>query len=215
MRKPDTHALMLDRDGVTYRPGARYPSIIKGDGHSEAIKGSLRRDIIVEGFKVVSGTEDCLDFVRGRNITLKDLRLIIPEGTSTNQFVTVKGGVFGTKFIDVELVGEPKGWFPLGPAKVFRPDIVLGDHTIYDYDRHRPQTRETSLRNVWHRSGRKVNVLCHHAQIPVEYDRSQVNITVMPPWLTRLRFAFLRFVMKLTKTVPPDAQLEIKPWELT
>jgi len=215
MHKPDTHACVLHESFREYAPGYGLPSDgwIDGRGFAEAIKGSARQKLTLAGAQIMAGREDCIDLVRGRELRIVSCRLHIHSDSPARQFITAKGSIVDLELDNLLLHGEPSGWFPFGPRNLVRPDIVLGDHTLYDYDLSRPPMRQVVIgAGVRHVTGRPVTVLAHHA-VDVRVCSNRIHLLTMPRALTSARFWAIRQQMRLTGRAPTNDQLARLPWE--
>lgn len=99
MENKDTHKWVCPSSKKTYR-GVH----INGKGASEAAKFSNIHKCEFNDFELISGYEDCIDLVRGRDITFNRGKL---TSIGNKQGVTVKGGFKNLIFNDVEFLGKP------------------------------------------------------------------------------------------------------------
>ena len=129
--------------GFSWRPGQpRYTltidsCTIDGGGASEGLKLSFCRDVTVRDCQIMGGNEDCVDIVRGENITFDNCTFFANE--DTKQHVTCKGGVKNITFKNCKFVGSFQNWWD-GAC------IDLGNWTDYD-DVDRPPVRNIKIIN--------------------------------------------------------------------
>jgi len=134
----DTNAL-----GFGWRPGQSEFSIeidsctIDGGGASEGLKLSFCRNVVVRNSQIMGGSEDCVDIVRGENITFDNCTFF--ANTDTKQHITCKGGAKNITFKNCKFIGSFKNWWD-GAC------IDLGNWTDYD-DVDRPKVRNVQIIN--------------------------------------------------------------------
>lgn len=133
----DTSAL-----GLSWRPG-RDPvayeirdCLIDGSKGDEGLKLSFCYDVYVADSKIIGGTEDCVDIVRGGNIQFVNCKFI---STNTKQHITVKGGAKNISFLNCEFINDYSRWWD-GAC------IDLGNWTDYD-DVTRPMVRNVLIKD--------------------------------------------------------------------
>ena len=132
----DTHAL-----GFGWRPGQPEFSVtidcctIDGGGASEGLKLSFCRNVTVKNSQIMGGAEDCVDIVRGENITFENCTFF--ANPDTKQHITAKGGVKNLTFKNCKFIGSFKNWWD-GAC------IDLGNWTDYD-DVNRPRVRNVQI----------------------------------------------------------------------
>jgi hypothetical protein len=128
--------------GFGWRPGQeRFKLIIRscfidGTGVSEALKLSFCRDVEVQDCEFLGGYEDCVDIVRGENISFKNCHFI---SQNSRQHITCKGGARNISFTNCKFTGAFKNWWN-GAC------IDLGNWTDYD-DVDRPRVRGVRIKN--------------------------------------------------------------------
>jgi len=174
----DTHVYVIERDNEHYQNLKLYSN----PQYSEILKMSNRENVTVSSSYIGSGYEDCIDIVRGYNITLRDLTLSSRKNSKARTYITIKGSCKGVNITDIQLVGDTR--YPW--------DISLGDWTIYDADPQRPLMRDVVIRNVNHISGRPVRVLCLYCETP-DVD-SSVKLIKVPMFLVKIWFALKRLL---------------------
>lgn len=186
---PDTHAVTLEEDHKTYT----YMGVIDGTGYSEGLKGSWREHIVVQTPTIRSGKEDCFDFVRGKDIVIRNALLISTLESPCRQYGTIKGGIQGFALNRCRLEGSPRGWF----------DFVVGDFTIYDFDKARHPCRDIIFDDVVHVPDlkRKVSILVLYAE-RVEGLNGRYRIIRVPRWIVKVYFTLCRLLLKDRR--PPD-----------
>lgn len=128
--------------GISWRPGQEEKSyeikncIIDGAGSSEGLKMSFCYNVHVESCKIYGGVEDCVDIVRGGNITFANCSFI---SNNTKQHITIKGGAKNIRIINCNFIKPYKSRFN-GAC------IDLGNWTDYD-DVNRPRVRNVEIKN--------------------------------------------------------------------
>ena len=128
--------------GFGWRPGRAKESIsiencvIDGRGVAEGLKLSFCHDVSVSDCIIYGGYEDCVDIVRGGNISFNNCIFI---SHCSNQHITIKGGAKNIVFTDCEFRDDFKSLFN-GAC------IDLGNWTDYD-DAVRPKTRGVKIIN--------------------------------------------------------------------
>ena len=85
----------------------------------------------------MGGSEDCVDIVRGENITFDNCTFF--ANSDTKQHITCKGGAKNITFKNCKFVGSFKNWWD-GAC------IDLGNWTDYD-DVDRPMVRNINIEN--------------------------------------------------------------------
>jgi len=129
--------------GFGWRPGQPEFSLvidsctIDGGGVSEGLKLSFCRNVIVRNSQIMGGSEDCVDIVRGENITFDNCTFF--ANPDTKQHITCKGGAKNITFKNCKFVGSFKCWWN-GAC------IDLGNWTDYD-DVDRPMVRNVNIEN--------------------------------------------------------------------
>lgn len=129
--------------GFSWRPGQPEFSLeidsctIDGGGVSEGLKLSFCRNVIVRNSQIIGGSEDCVDIVRGENITFENCTFF--ANPDTKQHITCKGGAKNITFKNCKFVGSFKNWWD-GAC------IDLGNWTDYD-DVDRPMVRNVNIEN--------------------------------------------------------------------
>lgn len=128
--------------GFGWRPGQeRFRLIIRsclvdGSQLSEALKLSFCRDVEVEDCEFLGGYEDCVDIVRGENISFRNCHFI---SQNSRQHITCKGGAKNVSFLNCKFTGSFRNWWN-GAC------IDLGNWTDYD-DVDRPKVRNIKIKN--------------------------------------------------------------------
>lgn len=107
---------------------------IDGSGVAEGLKLSFCNDVTVKNCEIIGGYEDCVDMVRGRNISFENC-VFISQGTK--QHITAKGGIKNLSFKNCIFENDFKYFFD-GAC------IDLGNWTDYD-DIDRPMNRNISI----------------------------------------------------------------------
>ena len=126
-----------------WRPGQPEFSLtidsctIDGGGATEGLKLSFCRNVIVQNSQIFGGSEDCVDIVRGENITFDNCTFF--ANPDTKQHITCKGGAKNITFKNCKFVGSFKCWWN-GAC------IDLGNWTDYD-DVDRPMVRNVHIIN--------------------------------------------------------------------
>ena len=109
---------------------------IDGSGAAEGLKLSFCNDVTVRNCKIIGGRADCIDIVRGRNISFEDCRFI---AKNTKNHITAKGGIKNLSFKNCIFENDFKYFFD-GAC------IDLGNWTDYD-DVDRPMNRNIVIEN--------------------------------------------------------------------
>lgn len=128
--------------GFSWRPGQEQYSLsiksceIDGRGVSEGLKLSFCRNVEVRDCIIRGGYEDCVDIVRGENISFKNCTFM---AQNTKQHITAKGGVKNLSFDNCTFVNSFSKFYD-GAC------IDLGNWTDYD-DVDRPMMRNISIKN--------------------------------------------------------------------
>ena len=110
---------------------------IDGGGVAEALKLSFCKNVTVKNTQVFGGYEDCVDIVRGSNITFENCTFFASD--KTKQHITCKGGAKDILFKNCKFVGSFRNWWD-GAC------IDLGNWTDYD-DVERPMVRNVHIVN--------------------------------------------------------------------
>ena len=103
-RRRDDNAL-----GFMWRPGQPKESVlvenctIDANGVAEGLKLSYCHDVMVRDCEIIGGYEDCVDIVRGGNITFERCRFI---SNNTKHHFTIKCMVDGVNIIDCTFVND-------------------------------------------------------------------------------------------------------------
>lgn len=171
----DTHLLILGNDSrYTFskkaKDGLHY---VDGTDYAEAIKGSHKRNVVVEYAEVTGGHEDCIDLVGCSEVVLADLTLIPSRKTRT--FITMKGGNRGILLKRIRFRGKCRWpW-----------DISIGDHTIYGWR----EDRMIVIESCSTEKGRPLTVLCLAARRPmIVTPKCPVRVIMVPKFLVRIHF---------------------------
>lgn len=128
--------------GFAWRPGQKQYALslsnceINGSGVSEGLKLSFCRNVYVDNCTIFGGYEDCVDIVRGENITFKNCKFISQK---SKQHITAKGGVKNLSFINCTFVNSFSKFYD-GAC------IDLGNWTDYD-DVDRPMVRNVLIQD--------------------------------------------------------------------
>lgn len=109
---------------------------IDGRGCAEGLKISFGYNITVEDCIIHGGYEDCVDIVRGANITFKNCKFI---SYNTKQHMTIKGGCKNITIDNCEFVNDFSKWYD-GAI------IDIGNYSIYDQVK-RPKVRHVTIKN--------------------------------------------------------------------
>jgi hypothetical protein len=109
---------------------------IDGRGCAEGLKISFGHNIRVENCVIYGGYEDCVDIVRGANITFINCKFI---SVYTKQHLTIKGGCKNITIEDCEFVNDFTKWYD-GAL------VDIGNYTIYDQVQ-RPKVRHVTIRD--------------------------------------------------------------------
>lgn len=109
---------------------------IDGRGCAEGLKISFGHNIIVENCIIHGGYEDCVDIVRGANITFIGCKFI---SYNTKQHFTIKGGCKNIIIDDCEFVNDYSKWYN-GSI------IDIGNYSNYDQIK-RPKVRHVTIKN--------------------------------------------------------------------
>lgn len=173
----DSHKVKLYDSNHTY-----YNITANGIGYSEALKLSNLHNVEVIGFNLIGGYEDCVDCVRGSNLSFTDGYLYNGDA---RVFVTAKGGIDGFVLKDVLLLGRPKWW-----------DISLGDHTIYNDAGDNGIMKNVVIDNVSADTNRKVTVLCLWCERP-ELKNGNYRLIMVPKFLVKILFWYRKTVNKI------------------
>jgi hypothetical protein len=133
----DTSAL-----GLSWRPGRPLMGyeirdcLIDGSKGDEGLKLSFCQNIYVADSKIIGGTEDCVDIVRGKNISFVNCEFI---STNTKQHITIKGGAKDISILNCKFVNDYSKWWD-GAC------VDLGNWTDYD-DVTRPMVRDVKIKD--------------------------------------------------------------------
>mgnify|MGYP001181212837 FL=1 len=128
--------------GFGWRPGGKRFSVeidsceIDGAGGSEGLKLSFCHDIVVKNSTILGGYEDCVDIVRGSNISFENCKFI-SQGSA--QHITIKAGVKNVSFKKCKFINPFR-------SVINGACIDLGNWADYD-DVDRPKTRSISIDN--------------------------------------------------------------------
>ena len=109
---------------------------IDGRGCAEGLKISFGYNILVENCEIYGGYEDCVDIVRGANITFKNCKFI---ACNTKHHFTIKGGCKNILIEDCEFVNDFNKWYD-GAI------LDIGNYCNYDQVQ-RPKAREVKVKN--------------------------------------------------------------------
>jgi hypothetical protein len=133
----DTSAL-----GLSWRPGRDPVSyeirdcLIDGSKGDEGLKLSFCQDVYVVDSKIIGGTEDCVDIVRGRNIQFVNCEFV---SNNTKQHITIKGGAKDISILNCKFINDYSKWWD-GAC------VDLGNWTDYD-DVTRPMVRNVEIKD--------------------------------------------------------------------
>lgn len=126
--------------GFGWRPGQKQYALsinnceINGSGVSEGLKLSFCRNVNVDNCTIFGGYEDCVDIVRGENITFKNCKFI---SQNSKQHITAKAGIKNLSFINCTFVNSFRKFYD-GAC------IDLGNWADYD-DVDRPMVRNVLI----------------------------------------------------------------------
>ena len=109
---------------------------IDGRGCAEGLKISFGYNIHVENCIIHGGYEDCVDIVRGANISFKNCKFI---SYNTKHHFTIKGGCKNITIDDCEFINDFSKWYD-GAI------IDIGNYSNYDQYK-RPKVRHVSVKN--------------------------------------------------------------------
>jgi len=129
--------------GFGWRPGQPEFTLvidsctIDGGGAAEGLKLSFCKNVSVRNTQVFGGYEDCVDIVRGENISFENCTFF--AGPRTKQHITCKGGAKNITFKNCKFIGSFRNWWD-GAC------IDLGNWTDYD-DVDRPMVRNVQIIN--------------------------------------------------------------------
>lgn len=128
--------------GFMWRPGRPKQSIliencvIDANGVAEGLKLSYCHDVVVKDCKIIGGYEDCVDIVRGSNITFKRCKFI---SNNTKHHFTIKCMVDEVRIIDCTFVNNFRTIFD-------GAFVDLGNWADYDVD-DLPKTKNIAIIN--------------------------------------------------------------------
>ena len=109
---------------------------IDGRGCAEGLKISFGYNVKVENCIIHGGYEDCVDIVRGANISFINCKFV---SYNTKQHFTIKGGCKNITIDDCEFVNDFSKWFD---------GAILDIGNWCDYDQYpRPKVRHVSVKN--------------------------------------------------------------------
>jgi hypothetical protein len=151
----------LNALGFSWRPGQEMFSLeiksckIDGLGVAEGLKLSFCRNVKVIDSTIIGGYEDCVDIVRGENITFENCDFIANSGTK--QHITCKCGAKNIVFKNCNFIGSFRNWWD-GAC------IDLGNWGDYD-DVDRPKVRGVSI----------INCKLKNVMFPILYRRLYSN----------------------------------------
>ena len=188
-KKSDSESQFDDSSALAlgWRPGQPEFSAtidsctIDGGGASEGLKLSFCRNIKIQNSQFFGGSEDCVDIVRGENISFYNCTFF--ANPDTKQHVTIKGGARNITFKNCKFINSFKSWWN-GAC------IDIGNWTDYD-DVDRPKTRDVrvvdcEMQNV------AFPVLCRrlYADSPIVENTRGLGIMI-PSWAVSI-FWFLQ-----------------------
>lgn len=109
---------------------------IDGRGCAEGLKISFGYNVKVENCIIHGGYEDCVDIVRGANISFKKCKFI---SYNTKHHFTIKGGCKNITIDDCEFVNDFNKWYD---------GAILDIGNYGDYDQYpRPKVRHVDVKN--------------------------------------------------------------------
>ena len=110
--------------------------VIDGRGCGEGLKISFGYNVYIENCIIHGGYEDCVDIVRGANITFKSCKFI---SYNTKQHFTIKGGCKNITIDDCEFVNDFSKWYD---------GAILDIGNWCDYDQYpRPKVRHVVVKD--------------------------------------------------------------------
>ena len=109
--------------------------VIDGRGFAEGLKISFGHNIIVRDCIIHGGYEDCVDIVRGANISFIRCQFI---SYNSKQHITIKGGARDVTIHSCEFVNKFQKWYN-GAL------VDIGNWSDYDII-HRPKTRNILIK---------------------------------------------------------------------
>ena len=107
---------------------------IDGRGCAEGLKISFGHNIKVKNCIIHGGYEDCVDIVRGANISFKNCKFI---SYNTKHHFTIKGGCKNIRIHDCEFINDFNKWYD---------GAILDIGNYCDYDQNpRPKVRHVQV----------------------------------------------------------------------
>tara|TARA_B100000212_G_scaffold342604_1_gene331222 strand:- start:29383 stop:30051 length:669 start_codon:yes stop_codon:yes gene_type:complete len=195
--------------GLSWRPGREKigyeirDCLIDGSRGGEGLKLSFCYDVYVEDCTIIGGVEDCVDIVRGGDISFYNCRFV---SKNTKHHITAKGGVKSLSFTNCNFVGDYR-------MKWDGAFIDLGNWTDYD-DVNRPGVREVSLNNCRiFESSRKILCRRLYSENP-SVKNCDGKILKIPKILLALFWWGQRFGLLGTRRRLPEKDLKVYDFEL-
>lgn len=152
--------------------------IVNGSGYDESGKGSNAQNIKVTNSIFWGAREDCLDFVRGNNIIVEDVQLVISG--RTRQFLTAKGSINGLTLRNIKMKGKRRAW----------ADMFFGDFTIYDAVQKRPPMKNLVLEAFLKENGKRPVICILHCEPPVVFG--EMTVIKIPKPIVKIYFAICK-----------------------
>jgi hypothetical protein len=160
---------------------------IDGRGCAEGLKISFGYNVRIEGCIIHGGQEDCVDIVRGANISFKNCKFI---SYNTKQHFTIKGGCKNITIEDCEFVNDFSNWYD---------GAILDIGNWGDYDQYpRPRVRHVTIKDC-RLTNIKFKLLSRvlYGNIP-NVQNTEGYIFKVPNFITKM-FFYLRNTGRLGK----------------
>jgi hypothetical protein len=170
--------------------------VLDGRGFSEALKFSQCRYVIAFNLKIIGGTEDCIDIVRGSLYSIYRCSFH-PQGKFG---ITVKGGVDHVRISDCTFYSHG-----------IECDIDLGNWTNYDIVK-RPKVRNILIKNCHSTDGKPITVRVLHSDIPIIIN-SNVKLQVIHPFFVWCFFTMRRWGWFGGRVHVDPEELKLQEWE--
>ena len=180
---PDRHQGRIDDNalGFAWRPGQDKFSVhinrcmIDANGVAEGLKLSYCHDVHVKNSTIIGGYEDCVDIVRGGDITFDRCRFI---SNNTKHHFTIKCNVSNVSIFNCEFVNEFRNVFD-GAC------VDLGNWSDYDV-RDLPKTRDIHILN------NRLTNMRPHKRILARTIHAEAPVTSGPGVVLRVPNMFVR-----------------------
>lgn len=147
---------------------------------SDILKFSICETVLVANVRILGGTENSIDCVRGSNYSI----------LGCSFFGALQGGVVAKGSIEGFTLGECH----FG-SKSKKFDVELGQYDNYWYP-GRPPTRVVTIRNLTTAGGRPVRVMVWDSEMPTVIN-TNVKITKVPRLIVLLYFYWRHYTRKL------------------